>query len=130
MKVYISGKIGEKVISEATRQKFAKAEEVLKAMGYDVFNPCREEWDRALRDGYRYEKFPDTKFPANTIPFYSYALLRDQMVLSTCEAICLLPDWKDSPGAKAELAFAHAIGLKVYELNLYGSLAAWAEEGV
>lgn len=31
MLIYISGKIGEEVISEATRQKFAKAEEMLKA---------------------------------------------------------------------------------------------------
>ena len=39
MKVYISGKIGEEVVCEATRQKFAKAEEMLKAKGYKVFNP-------------------------------------------------------------------------------------------
>lgn len=43
MKVYISGKIGEVVISEATRKKFAKAEEMLKAKGYEVFNPCDEK---------------------------------------------------------------------------------------
>ena len=48
MKVYISGKIGEEVISEATRQKFAKAEEMLKAKGYEVFNPCDERWQRTL----------------------------------------------------------------------------------
>ena len=38
-KVYISGKIGEEVLSEATRQKFASAEKFLKAKGYKVFNP-------------------------------------------------------------------------------------------
>ena len=39
MKVYISGKIGEEVLSEATRQKFAKAEQMLKAKGFETFNP-------------------------------------------------------------------------------------------
>lgn len=38
MRVYISGKIGEEVISDATRQKFAKAEKMLQDRGYDVFN--------------------------------------------------------------------------------------------
>ena len=38
-KVYISGKIGEEVLSDATREKFAKAEEYIKAKGYKVFNP-------------------------------------------------------------------------------------------
>ena len=38
-KVYISGKIGEEVLSKATREKFAKAEKWLKAQGYAVFNP-------------------------------------------------------------------------------------------
>lgn len=33
MKVYISGRIGEEVISDETRQRFAKAEEMLKAKG-------------------------------------------------------------------------------------------------
>lgn len=39
MKVYISGKIGEEILSEATRQKFAKAESYLRDWGFDVFNP-------------------------------------------------------------------------------------------
>ena len=126
IKVYISGKIGEKIISEATRRKFAKAEEVLKAKGFDVFNPCSEEWEEHLRkrhveDSKVYQPYMEEgRMP----DFYTYALLRDQMALATKDAICLLPDWKDSPGAKAELAFAHAIGLKVYELTLYDTLVS------
>ena len=34
MTIYISGKIGELVISEATRKKFAKAQKELEAKGY------------------------------------------------------------------------------------------------
>ena len=39
MKIYISGKIGEEVLTEATREKFAQAERMLRQLGYDVFNP-------------------------------------------------------------------------------------------
>ena len=39
MKVYISGKIGEAVISDETRQKFDAAEKMLQDKGYRVFNP-------------------------------------------------------------------------------------------
>ena len=52
--------------------------------------------------------------------FYAYCLLRDLMDLSLMDAICMLPDWESSPGAKAELAFAKAIGLRVFELNKNG----------
>ena len=38
-KIYISGKIGEEVLSDETRKKFAKAEKMLRSKGYDVFNP-------------------------------------------------------------------------------------------
>ena len=41
-KVYISGKIGEEVLSDATREKFAKAEEYIKAKGYKVFRCLRK----------------------------------------------------------------------------------------
>ena len=39
MKVYISGKIGEEVLSDAPREKFAKAEAYLKGWDFEVFKP-------------------------------------------------------------------------------------------
>jgi len=44
MRFYISGKIGEEVISEATRRKFAAVEAMLQAKGYETFNPTSGEW--------------------------------------------------------------------------------------
>ncbi|MDY5183275.1 MAG: DUF4406 domain-containing protein [Prevotella sp.] len=109
-KVYISGKIGEEVLSEATREKFAKAEKWLKAQGYDVFNPTTSGLGTAAERAAK--KYATT--------FYKEILLLDIVALQQCDIICLLPDWCNSPGAQAELYFAKAIGLKVKQLISYG----------
>lgn len=118
MRVYISGKIGEEVISEATRRKFARAEEMLKAKGYEVFNPTSEEWQVHLKKGYDVDRQIYQPYTDGTLPdFYGYCLLRDLMVLSTRDAIYMLPDWKKSPGATAEYWYAVAAGRSIYFEN-------------
>ena len=113
MKVYISGKIGEEVISEATRQKFARAEEMLKARGYEVFNPCDERWQRTLKREYEHDQYVQSPWLTSKFPdFYTYALLRDLMVLSTKDAVYFLSDWTNSNGANTECSFAIATGKK------------------
>ena len=110
-RVYISGKIGEEVISEATRQKFARAEQLLRSKGYEVFNPADERWQRTLRREYDHDKYVKSPWMDGEFPsFYAYALLRDLMVLSTKDAIYMLADWRSSDGANAELDFARATG--------------------
>ena len=113
MKVYISGKIGEDVISDATREKFNLAQEMLQSMGLEVFNPCNAAWQRVLKRGYENELFEKGGMKASTIPFYDYCLLRDMMALSLKDAIYFLEDWSKSPGAKAEHAFALATKKKI-----------------
>ena len=114
-KVYISGKIGEEVLSEATREKFASAEKCLKAKGYKVFNPTTSGYDAIAENAAK----------ANGTTFYREILLLDIMALQQCDIICLLPDWDDSPGAKAELYFAMAIGLKVKQIIMFGNKALY-----
>lgn len=106
--VYISGKIGEEVLSEATRQKFVKAEKALHELGYDVFNPTRSGLG-ATAEVLAIEKGTD---------FYREILLLDLDMLAKCDAIYMMPDWTDSPGAKVEKAYAEAIGIKVLSVNL------------
>lgn len=114
MRVYISGKIGEEVISEATRQKFARAEAMLKAKGYEVFNPCDERWQKTLKREYEGDSYVKSPWLAGKFPdFYAYVLLRDLMVLSTKDAVYFLYDWTDSPGAIAEHKFAKATQKKM-----------------
>lgn len=115
MRVYISGKIGGEVISDATRQKFARAEEMLKAKGYQVFNPCDERWQRILKREYEHDSYVKSPWLTDKFPdFYAYCLLRDLMVLSTKDAIYMLADWTESDGANVELDFARATGKQLF----------------
>ena len=115
MRVYISGKIGGEVISDATRQKFARAEEMLKAKGYQVFNPCDERWQKILRREYEHDNYVQSPWLIDKFPdFYAYCLLRDLMVLSTKDAVYMLADWTESDGANVELDFARATGKQLF----------------
>ena len=134
MRVYISGKIGENWAGAATREKFAKAEAYLKALGHTIFNPTTSglgESAEALRilqvrvhsDGDYAQCYMLQHYEMRS--WYSGILLLDLDELSWCDAICLLPDWRQSPGARVELAYAQAIGLKIYELSQYQTLIEW-----
>ena len=114
---YISGKIGEDVISPATKEKFDNAEKMLHGLGYYTFNPTDETFQQLIK--------------LNPLPItseYATCLIHCMSQLAMCDIICLLPDWRESPGAKAELAFAQACGMQVKELMPYGTLADWNPE--
>ena len=103
MKVYISGKIGEEVISEAIRQKFAKAEEMLKAKGYKVFNPTTSGLGKVAD-----EKVLEAERRGEKTTWYQEILKLDLDALSSCDGIYLLNDYKQSDGARIEYDFALA----------------------
>lgn len=123
MKVYISGKIGEDEISEATRCKFLNAAQIIEKEGHEPFNPCDTEWVNHLKESYANDVEIHTRLGKHMPDFYAYCLLSDMMgIASAMDAICILPDWQSSPGAKVELAFAMATGKKVFELTKEGEL--------
>ena len=103
MKVYISGKIGEEVPSDETRIKFVLACATLFEMEHEYFNPtCSGLGSLA-------EKLAKQ----NGTTFYEEILLLDLMELKKCDAILMLSDWKQSPGAQVEYQFAKAIGKNI-----------------
>jgi hypothetical protein len=122
MKVYISGKIGEEEISDATYRKFLDAVKVLENEGYEPFNPSETIWVEHLKTSYAREEHIQALLGKQLPDFYAYCLLTDMLALTKMDAICMLPDWESSPGAKAELAFAQAIGLKVLKITNEGQL--------
>ena len=90
MKVYLSGKITG---DAGYRQKFEAVQNELTSYGYVVFNPA------VLPDGFEYEDY----------------MSLDLLILSRCDAIYLLRDWKNSPGAKLELEEAKRLGLQILD---------------
>lgn len=88
MKVYLSGMITG---DSNYRQKFKAMAEELLSYGYVVFNPA------VLPDGFDYEDYMDF----------------DLLILSRCDAIFLMRDWKNSPGAKRECEEAKRLGLQI-----------------
>lgn len=104
-RIYISGKIGEKVISETTRQKFARAQEMLKAKGWTVLNPA----------GYYYQTMMANYFRVMSLPAdYATILHYDLGRVKTCHTVYFLDDFTKSPGAMAEFSFAQAIGRELF----------------
>lgn len=115
MNIYISGTIDTAVISEANRQKFARAEEMLKAKGYEVFNPTNEEWQQHLKEEYDIQYYDRKKtIPANAASFYTYCLLRNLMAMAVKDAVYFLDDYDRSDGSQTEHSFAVSIGLRLY----------------
>ena len=90
VKVYISGKIGGLI--DRNIPKFSRAKLLLETKGYEAVNP--HELDHS-KHGKTWEEY----------------MMVDLEALKTCDAIYLLDDWKQSPGAKVELA-------KAIEMNL------------
>jgi nucleoside 2-deoxyribosyltransferase len=109
MIVYISGKIGEKVVSEATRQKFMRAERMLRAKGHEVHNPASRSWQYWIEENWRVA----CKTAAPHMDKYTYALMKDIQKISKCDAVYMLEDFKESPGAMAEYHFALATGKRL-----------------
>lgn len=105
VRIYISGWMGGKEISEETRQKFAKAEEMLKAKDHTPINPAAE-W---------YQHTMETSFEIfGHLMSYDEILFYDLGWLKTCTHVYMLRDWAQSPGATTEYNFAVAIGRKIW----------------
>lgn len=91
MKVYIAGKVSGLPIGEVFT-KFGQAEYWLKGQGYEVVNPLRLcsadwPWERCMR-----------------------VCLTEMM---KCDVVCLLKDWGDSAGARAEYFLATLLKMRV-----------------
>lgn len=107
--IYISGKMGEKVLSEKTIAKFNAAQARLENKGWEVVNPASAEFQREAE---RVVTMEEVRWRNENIDgdfdWYSYTLLFDLHIVAPCDAIYMLSDWRDSPGATSEHAYAKA----------------------
>lgn len=104
MEIYISGKIGEGRPSKETLAKFKKAEDMLRSKGYEVFNPTTSGLGTLAENTAQH----------NGTTFWEEILLFDLAQLKNCDAIYLLPDWQDSPGALTEFNYAKGAKKKIF----------------
>lgn len=86
---------------------FDEAAQRLAEMGFDVVSPA--DLDRA--NGVRVD---DEEMSSGML---RKCLARDIDALAGCDMIYLMPGWKTSRGAKAEVAFAKAIGMPIVEIK-------------
>jgi len=100
--VYISGKISGLDIKDVT-EKFKKAEEILSKAGHDVVNPMNHQSENLNQTWEEY-------------------MIQDLKLLMNCDVIYMLPDWKDSEGAKIERLVALSMGMLFLEEEVIKNL--------
>ena len=106
--IYISGKMGEKVLSHHTIKKFHQAEVSLRDQGWEVCNPASDEFQRQACHTVSAQMKKWEEIEQKPFSWYSWMLQYDIRALLMCDAVYMLSDWLDSPGATAELFFARA----------------------
>lgn len=112
--IYISGPMTDR--PEHNYPAFYAAEERWRAMGWDVLNPARNFGGRTDLDRATYMR-------------------ADVHHLLKADAIALLEDWVDSPGAKVELALARELGLEIFDgetglpLDAHADITGWEFRG-
>ena len=110
MLVYISGKIGPGGITPEVKEKFAKAEQILRQQGYKVINPVSDEYQESLIHASIKAYTKDSRFYGLVVGDpYTLALAHGIMSIIVADAIAFLPDYRSSRGAMAEYYFAKAI---------------------
>lgn len=99
MKIYISGKIGNLDMA-SVRAKFDGAEQQLQSQGFETVNPLDiHEHEDALVKG------------ASTWEHY---MINGIAAIFACDAIYMLHDWQESPGAKIEHSICHLMGKQIF----------------
>lgn len=109
--VYVAGPM--RGIADFNFPAFEEATAQLRSRGYNVISPAEEDLGRG------FDPAELTGHEDLSVIGYDLreVLLSDLECVSECDAICLLPGWEDSLGARAEAALAEALNLSVRELD-------------
>jgi hypothetical protein len=98
-KIYISGKISDMPYDVAF-EKFERAENQLKAIGFEVINPMKLDHKNAVT--------------------WSDYMRTDIKALMDCDNIHMLSNWRSSEGAKLEKYIANELDIKEYSsVNIF-----------
>lgn len=111
--IYISGKMGEKRLSARTIGKFSVAQERLLKDGWAVINPASAAFQKDAKRHVAIEEKKWQELDFGNFDWYAWLLLYDMHSLALCDAIYMLNDWEESPGATAEYYYAKACGKEI-----------------
>lgn len=103
MKIYLAGPM--RGYQEFNFPAFHAAAARLRAQGHEVFNPAENDEKIIAAEG------------KEAITQRRVFLDDTAWICTEAEGIALLPGWRKSKGAKAEVALGYAIGIPVFELN-------------
>lgn len=101
-KVYLSGPITAD--KEHYKEHFAKIEEYLTNLGFDVTNPSKDEYDDEIA------KDHEDKWTKEAWLDY---MTRDIELVTKHDIVCVLKGWQKSLGALIELAVAKRYGIPI-----------------
>lgn len=114
MRVYLGGPMRN--IKDFNFPAFDQATKQLRGKGYEVFSPAESE----ISDGFDGHGHSGDlkKFSKNTGFNLREALKKDlTWICQHADIIVVLPGWENSPGTRAEVATATALGLPVIPLD-------------
>ena len=116
MKIYLAGPM--RGIPEFNFPEFHRAAAWLRRFGHEVFNPAEADNERRGVDISKGNVTGDESIASAQHDFdLREALGKDlAWICAHAEAVALLPGWKRSKGASAEMQTARALGLKLFEL--------------
>lgn len=90
----------------------------LRSQGFKVFSPAENDSKKIGDISHKYKTGDEHKLAAQTGWTLRQALEDDtKYICRTADGIAMLPGWRGSKGAKAELALAKALGLIVIFLR-------------
>jgi hypothetical protein len=129
MKIYIAGPMTG--VKDFNFPLFFETEEKLKELGYEVINPAHND-GKTLE-----EALISAGSPERPSKPWSHYMRRDLAHVLEVEALCVLPDWQNSKGAKLEVHVAEELGLPIYILKdgklqprvTVIGLSGWARSG-
>jgi hypothetical protein len=114
--IYIAGPM--RGLPEFNFPAFLQAEAHLRRLNWDVCNPARKDLDVFEYEG---TEGLQSELEAQNFDLGEAALWDMTAIITECDAIALLPGWKNSGGAKAEYALARWLGLTVYKYDKHSN---------
>jgi nucleoside 2-deoxyribosyltransferase len=109
-KIYIAGKISN---NPNYKEQFQEAEDLLIKLGYEVFNPAKIELN-----------CPSDCICDKNKEWGCY-MLRCFPELHKCDGVCLLPNYRDSTGARIEFQFSLKTGKGINSYEFFKSIVRW-----